>query len=113
VTAARTGQAAFGAMVGISLVVLFSPASEVPTQFQVSDKLIHFLLFAALAVTGRLAGVPPARLVVGLVVYAGLSEILQTALPIDRDGDALDAIADSLGVLAGLGAVVLLLRRRI
>lgn len=98
-------------MVLLSLVVLFSPGSDVPSGLPVSDKVVHFLLFAALAVTGRLAGVPPLRLAVGLVAYAGVSEVLQTVLPINRDGDVRDAIADTVGALAGIGVVMLAVRR--
>jgi VanZ family protein len=112
VTHRRAGQAAFVAAVALSLVVLFSPASGVPTGFQVSDKVIHFLLFALLAVTGRLAGLPTPGLAVGLVAYAGISELLQSMLPIDRDGDLRDALADTLGALSGL-AVLAAARRRL
>jgi VanZ family protein len=111
VTGRRVGQAAFAAVVVLSLVVLFSPGSDVPSGIPISDKVIHFSLFAALAVTGRLAGIPPLRLAIGLVAYAGVSEVLQTVLPINRDGDIRDAIADTLGSLAGIGLVALAARR--
>ncbi|MCW2849770.1 MAG: rane protein [Marmoricola sp.] len=107
----QAGRAAFAAVVVVSLVVLFTPASGVPSGIPVSDKVIHAWLFAALAVTGRLAGLPWLVLLLGLVAYAGISEILQTVLPISRDGDVRDALADSLGVLVGLGLVVLVERR--
>jgi VanZ family protein len=107
VTRRRAGQAAFAAVVALSLVVLFLPGSDVPSGLPVSDKVVHFLLFAALAATGRLAGVPPLLLAVGLVAYAGVSEVLQTVLPINRDGDIRDGIADTLGTLTGIGAVTL------
>lgn len=102
-TGRQAGRAVFAAVLALSLVVLFTPASGVPSGFAISDKPIHFLLFAALAVSGRLAGLPVVPLVLGLVAYAGVSEVVQSALPIDRDGDLRDAVADSLGVLAGLG----------
>ena len=109
-TGRQVGRVAFTAVVVLSLVVLFTPASGVPTDVAVSDKLIHFLLFAALALTGRWAGLPAAYVLVGLVAYAGVSEVLQSTLPIQRDGDVRDALADSAGVLTGL-AVALVLRR--
>ena len=99
------GRTAFAAVVAISLVVLFTPASGVPTGFSVSDKLVHCLLFAALAVSGRSAGISVAHLAIGLVAYAGVSEVLQSTLPIDRDGDVRDALADTLGVVTGLVVV--------
>jgi VanZ family protein len=110
VTDRRGWRVAFAGVVALSLVVLFSPTSG-PSGIAVSDKLIHFLLFAALAVTGRLAGVPTLQLAIGLAGYAGLSEVLQAVLPIDRDGDVRDAVADVLGVLAGLTLVFVATRR--
>jgi VanZ family protein len=84
-----------------SLWVLFSPGSETP-DVAISDKLVHGTLFAALAITGVLAGVPVKALAPALVVYAGLSEVLQATLPIDRDGDWHDAVADTIGAAIGL-----------
>ena len=106
------GRVAFAAVVLLSLVVLFSPGSDVPSGIPISDKVVHFSLFAALALTGRLAAVPPLPLAVGLVAYAGISEVLQTVLPINRDGDVRDALADTLGVAAGIAVHALALRRR-
>ena len=48
----------------------------------------------------------------GLVLYAGVSEVLQAVLPIDRDGSVFDALADVLGVAAGLAAMALVVRRQ-
>jgi hypothetical protein len=104
VTRRRADRAAFVAAVAVSLVMLFSPQSEVPSDVPVSDKVVHCLIFAVLAVTGRLAGIAPLRLALGLLVYAGVSEVLQSVLPINRDGDVRDALADAVGVLLGLGA---------
>lgn len=84
-----------------SLWVLFSPGSDTPS-VAISDKLVHGTLFAALAVTGVLAGVPVVVLAPALVAYAGLSEVLQATLPIDRDGDWHDALADTVGTAVGL-----------
>ena len=108
----RAGRAAFAAVVALSLVMLFSPASNTPSGIELNDKVVHFVLFAALAVTGRIAGVPVLRLAVGLVAYAGVSEVLQSTLPIDRNGDPRDALADVLGALSGLGGVALVRRNR-
>jgi VanZ family protein len=93
----------FGIVCAVSLWVLFSPGSDTPS-VDVNDKLVHGALFAALALTGRLAGVPLGGLVAGLVVYAGASEVLQAVLPIDRDGDWHDALADVVGTAVGLVA---------
>jgi hypothetical protein len=93
---------AFAVTVAVSLVVLFSPGSTVPSGLPIDDKVVHAGLFAVLALTGSLAGVPPVPLAAGLVVYAGASEVLQTVLPIDRDGDWRDALADTAGVAVGM-----------
>lgn len=106
-------RAAFGATVLVSLVVLFAPGPDVPTGLPISDKLVHGLLFAALAVTGRLARVPVLPLLVGLVGYAGLSEVLQSVLPIARDGDVRDALADVAGAVLGLVAFRVATRSRV
>ncbi len=96
---ARLPHCAFGAVFAISLVVLFTPASEVPSAPPGTDKLVHLVLFAALAISGfRIRQVP---LLIGLICYAGLSEVLQGVLPLGRSGDSLDALVDVLGVLAG------------
>ena len=65
-------RAAFAAAVVVSLLVLFLPASGVPTAPPGTDKVVHLLVFAALAVTGRWAGWSETRLAVALVAYAVL-----------------------------------------
>ena len=93
---------AFTLVVLVSLAVLFSPGSDVPTAPPGVDKVVHFSLFAALAVTGRWAGVRPSVLAALLVLYAAVSEVLQAVLPIQRDGTPGDWVADVLGALVGL-----------
>ena len=95
----------------LSLWMLFSPGSTVPSGPPYSDKVVHALLFAALAFTGLRAGVRPVVLLVGLVDYAAGSEVLQSVLPIHRDGDPADAAVDLLGLAAGLLAGLLAGRR--
>jgi hypothetical protein len=92
----------FVLVVLLSLWMLFSPGSTVPAGPPYSDKVVHTLLFAALALTGMRAGIRPVALAVGLAVYAGGSEVLQAVLPIHRDGDPADAAVDLLGVAVGL-----------
>ena len=104
--------ASFGAVVLLSVVVLFLPASGTPAVYPELDKLIHLGLFAALALTGRWAGVRPAALAVGLAVYAGASEVLQGVLPIGRDATWGDALADVAGVVVGLLAAPFVATRR-
>jgi hypothetical protein len=90
----------------VSLVVLFTPASDVPSGFPGSDKLVHVAVFAALALTGRLAGLPRAGLVAGLVAYAVGSEVLQGLLPLGRSPDVVDVLADGMGVALGVWASI-------
>ncbi len=98
----RLGRAAFAVAVVVSLVVLFTPASGVPTAPPGVDKLVHAALFAALAGTGRWAGPRPAGLVVALAVYAAGSEVIQGITPLNRSASLTDWIADAVGILLGL-----------
>lgn len=84
----------------LSVVVLFTPESGVPTAPPGTDKVIHTLLFALLAFTGLYANI--SRILPLLVVYAAVSEVLQQLItPLHRSGDVLDALVDVLGI--GLG----------
>jgi VanZ family protein len=94
----------------VSLYVLFAPAQGGPTLFDGSDKVVHLLLFAALAGTGRWRfGAQPA-LLLGVVAYAVVSEVVQGALLSGRSGDPVDVLADLVGAAAGWVAAGLLLR---
>ncbi|MBP2477334.1 VanZ family protein [Crossiella equi] len=97
----------------LSVVILFTPASGVPSAPPGTDKVIHFSLFLLLAVTGCLARFPVLPLLVGLAVWAGLSEVLQAVLPIGRTGGVADALADVLGALAGVAGWHLVRRWRV
>jgi VanZ family protein len=85
------------------VVVLFSPST--PSQARVIglDKVIHASLFLALALTTRLRY---GRGLIWVLAYAVTSEVLQAVLPINRDGDVFDALADSVGALLGWVAAV-------
>ena len=104
-------QGAFAVAVVVSLVVLFTPASGVPTALDGVDKLVHAALFAALAGTGRWAGIGAGRLAVALTVYAAGSEVIQGIAPLARSGSLADWSADAVGVLLGLALWRLLARR--
>ncbi|HET9499767.1 MAG TPA: VanZ family protein [Marmoricola sp.] len=106
----------FGGVLVLSLLGFFTPGSDLPSGPPVSDKLEHAAIFFALALTGRYAGFAVSRLVVGLCCYAAVTEVLQAVLPIGRDGDWRDVVADVLGVAAAVlltraGAALLRLRR--
>jgi hypothetical protein len=91
---------AFAVAVLVSLAVLFTPADDVPFAPAGVDKIVHASLFAALAVTGRWAGVSRVVLAPVLVLYAAVSEVLQGM--IGRDAAVGDWIADVVGLLLGL-----------
>ena len=92
----------FAVAVLVSLAVLFAPPSDVPSSPPGVDKLVHFSLFLALALTGRWAGVRRTALAVLLVGYAAVSEVVQGMPVVGRDASVLDLGADVLGLVAGL-----------
>ena len=93
---------AFAVAVLVSLAVLFAPADDVPMAPPGVDKLVHLLLFAALAASGRWAGVRAGVLAGSLVVYAAVSEVVQGLSALERSASVADWVADVVGVLAGL-----------
>jgi len=93
---------AFAVAVLVSLAVLFAPPSDVPSSPAGVDKVVHFSLFAVLALTGRWAGIGRGVLAGLLVLYAAGSELLQGTPLVDRDASIGDFVADSAGVLVGL-----------
>ena len=97
----------------VALIVLFTPASGVPSGFQHSDKIIHFTLFAALAYTSRLAGIGWAGTALWVPAFAVVSEILQAILPLGRSGSVADALADAAGIAVGLFAATRVLPHRV
>ncbi|SHF30971.1 VanZ family protein [Streptoalloteichus hindustanus] len=95
----------------LSVPILFTPESGVPTAPPGTDKVVHFTLFAAMALTGLYARLPRLPLVVGLAIYAPLSEILQVALPLGRSFGVDDIVADLVGLAAAVLVGWLLARR--
>src|SRR4051794_41440019 len=92
---------AFALVVLVSLAVLFAPGSDVPAAPPGVDKLVHASLFAALALSGRWAGVGRIPLVALLVLYAAGSEVVQGLTPLDRSASVADWLADVAGILLG------------
>ena len=93
---------AFAVAVLVSLAVLFATADDVPASPPGVDKVVHLLLFAALALTGRWAGARAGALGALLVVYAAVSEVVQGFSALERSASVADWVADTVGVLAGL-----------
>jgi VanZ family protein len=92
----------FAVAVLVSLAVLFAPADDVPASPPGVDKLVHLLLFAALAASGRWAGARAGVLGGLLVVYAAVSEVVQGLSALERSASVADWVADVAGVAAGL-----------
>ena len=92
----------FAVVVLVSLAVLFAPRDDVPSAPPGVDKLVHLLLFAALAGSGRWAGARAGVLGVLLVAYAAVSEVVQGMSALERSASVADWVADVVGVLAGL-----------
>lgn len=99
---ARLRRLPLAVLIPVSLVMLFSPGSAVPSGPPHSDKPVHAALFAALAAAAVYAGAGWRSAGAALLVYAAVSEVLQSALPIHRHGDPMDLIADAAGIAAGL-----------
>lgn len=96
----------------LSLVSFLTPGPDLPAGPDISDKVEHAAIFAVLALTGRLAGFAVRPLLAALVAYAVTSEILQAVLPIHRDGDWRDVVADVTGAVLALLLLALLGRVR-
>jgi hypothetical protein len=102
---------AFAVVALVSLVVLFVPASDVPSAPAGVDKVVHLALFAALAASGRWAGVGARALAVLLLAYAALSEVVQGLPALGRSTSLADWVADAVGVLIGIALWELASRR--
>jgi hypothetical protein len=94
---------AFTLALAVNLYVLFNPgggdtASFVPHR----DKIVHMVVFAAVAWTGRRAGIGVRVLGVALAAHAVESELVQHLFLSGRTGDPWDVAADLAGVAAGL-----------
>ena len=75
------------------------------------DKAQHFLAYGVLsALTASALGVRNALVPLALIGFGGALEILQGAMPYDREPELADGLANAAGVLAGTGLVALLRR---
>lgn len=100
---AAVNQGLFVVAVLVQLWMLYAPSVPSPdVGIGRVDLLGHLAIFAAVAWTGRRAGVAPRLLVTLLLVQALLSESIQWLLP-TRSADPADLVADVLGILVGMG----------
>jgi VanZ family protein len=101
----------FGFGLVLTTVLLLMPSYAVPKAFDFYDKAQHGLVFVALAVAGLMAYAQRLKTVcLGLCLYGGLMEVLQSALTTTRHGDVLDWFADSVGIVVGLVVYLLSLQ---
>jgi VanZ family protein len=101
----------FGFGLVLTTVLLLMPSYAVPKAFDFYDKAQHGLMFTALTVVGLLAFPQQLKTVcLGLCLYGGLMEVLQSALTTTRHGDVLDWFADSVGIVVGLVVYLLSLQ---
>ncbi len=85
----------------VQLVVLYAPRAPGTPLFPGSDKVVHVLVFAVPVLLLLLAGAPARLVVVVLGLHAVVSEVVQGAVLPDRSADALDVVADLVGVAVG------------
>lgn len=91
---------AFGLV--LTTVLLLIPSFKIPKAFDFYDKTQHLLVFIMLTLAGMLAF--PKRLktvVLGLILYGGLMEVMQSALTTTRHGEWLDWLTDGVGIALG------------
>ncbi|MCK0745917.1 VanZ family protein [Chromohalobacter nigrandesensis] len=103
------------ALAGISAAVIawgsLTPGAEMPQDLP-WDKFNHFIAYAGLAALMRLGGLR-ALTALGLAIgYGILIEGLQLGVPGRSGADWADALANTLGALAAVGACHWLLPRR-
>lgn len=84
---------------------------DLPRKVPHLDKLVHLAMFAGVCWLWTRAGRGPSRLkAVKVLAFASAlavgTELLQGLPRIDRDPDALDALADVVGAIAGVGLAV-------
>lgn len=99
---------AFGFGLVLTTVLLLMPAYTVPKAFNFYDKAQHSLVFLTLSLTGLLAFSDRLKAVcLGLCLYGGLMEVLQSSVTTTRHGDVVDWFADTLGIVVGLSVYLL------
>ena len=92
-------------------VAMLWPLDQPPPAPEGSDKLVHFIAFAALAFplarTGRFGLMP---VFIGASAYGGIIELIQPSF--NRSADINDWVADIVGVILGIGLGLLYRRLR-
>ncbi|MCI3134066.1 VanZ family protein [Phenylobacterium aquaticum] len=102
--------ALYAAAVGVLFWLTLSPTDELP-KVTLWDKAEHALAWFVLTALGLVLSPRRPRAIAVFALFLGvLVEVLQAILPVGRDADWHDAVADSVGVFAALGLYALGLR---
>ena len=102
-SADRVWRYALIAAVVVQFVVLYAPRAGGPgSGIPGMDKVVHFLIFAAVAALAVRVGVPPVWVVGLLAAQAVISETVQSLALAQRGGDGWDLLADVVGIAAGV-----------
>ena len=92
-------------------VAMLWPMDQPPPAPEGSDKLVHFIAFAALAFplarTGRIGLLP---VFIGASAFGGAIELIQPSF--NRSADINDWVSDVVGVVLGIGCGLLYRRLR-
>ena len=92
-------------------IAMLWPLEAPPPAPEGTDKLVHFIAFAALAFplarTGRMGLLPVFS---GASAFGGIIELIQPSF--NRSADINDWIADTVGVVLGIGSGLLYRRMR-
>ena len=95
--------AAFVLSVAVILYLSLAPNEDVPGSELVWDKAAHSIAYTILAIVGLLFSTHRRWMVVLAVWSIGIGvEFAQAAMPYGRQGDWRDALANTIGIAAGL-----------
>jgi VanZ family protein len=97
----RAATVAFAAVVVLSLIVLFAPRAPSEQEIPNLDKVVHAGLFLLLAATTRWRFGTATLGLIAVILYGGISELIQWRALANRDGDVRDFAADAAGALLG------------
>ncbi|MCW2572156.1 MAG: Conserved rane protein of unknown function [Frankiales bacterium] len=100
-TADRRATVAFVAVVLLSVAVLFAPRAPSEHAIPNLDKVVHAGLFLLLAATTWWRFGAHRLGIIAVIVYGGLSEVIQSVALPNRDGDIRDFCADAAGAVLG------------
>ncbi len=90
-----------GVCATVVIAIMSLTESSYMPSVSLNDKVIHALLYAALAAAWWLAIKRPVWIIVGVTLYGALLELFQHYCTLTRSGEWLDLLADFLGALIG------------